>query len=248
VTSIDPGATLKVNWYDFGVGNPQPGFPNTERYDLTSHALVTGPLIAPSDERIIVTRIHNKPQLEYVLTGGNATFGVYITLVSSFATDSDAALVAAGQPSSSNDRGSPTAILDPTTGQWQFASGVNGVQNVAVDGTISTSDLLVTGVQQGATGAGGLSFGSAAELLSFTPVAQVKVPKIVAGGGSRGLFELQINGQVWAFARSSYQTLQVPFDIGTLVLEAGDTLSVIATNESESGNPADYFAFAYTGT
>lgn len=79
VKACDPGATLKVNFYDTTSGDEGEG----ERYDLESHALL-GVANVGETVRIIVPRIHNKPQLEAIVTGGTVQFGVYISVVADF--------------------------------------------------------------------------------------------------------------------------------------------------------------------
>lgn len=242
IYSMDAGSSVKVNYWDSGAGGDL-----SERYNLQSHPLLTG--VSTYTDRQTISRIHNKPNIEIVVTGGNVKLGIYVTVVSAFATDSGAALIANDQPLSEADRGTPVVVLDPATGTWQFASGVNGVQNVSIDNAISTTDLLVSGNQFGETpDSVGLSPGSSMRLISFSPSATLKVPNIVIGGGSRGFFELKINGTLWGRARSTYTSPQASFQIGTITLSSGDTLTVDVTNESESGDAASYYAFAYTGT
>ena len=83
VKSITPGATLKVNYFDTTTGTVD----LFERYELNGHALITD---TGSGEtyRELVTRIHNKPQAEVIVTGGSVEFGVYISVVSDFPFES----------------------------------------------------------------------------------------------------------------------------------------------------------------
>ena len=82
VKSISPGATLKVNYFDTTSGTEQ----LSERFDLNSHALITD-ADAGETFRIVVSRIHNKPIIEAVVTGGTVEFGVYVTVVSDFPSE-----------------------------------------------------------------------------------------------------------------------------------------------------------------
>lgn len=82
IKAIDPGATLQVNYYDTSTGSDD----LFERYDLQCHPLLAGPNVGETS-RILVTRIHNKPQTEIIVTGGNVEFGIYITVVSDFAQE-----------------------------------------------------------------------------------------------------------------------------------------------------------------
>lgn len=74
VKSLDPGATVKVNYYDFTTDE------DLERNDLNSHDLVS--VISTESDKILVTRFHDKPILEVVVSGGNAEFSVYLTVIS----------------------------------------------------------------------------------------------------------------------------------------------------------------------
>jgi len=82
VKSVSPGATLKVNYFDTTSGTEQ----LSERFDLNSHALITDADVGETF-RIVVSRIHNKPIIEAVVTGGTVEFGVYVTVVSDFPSE-----------------------------------------------------------------------------------------------------------------------------------------------------------------
>lgn len=118
VKAIDPGATIKVNYWDSSAGSPA-----NERYNLQSHNLISSALT----DRILVTRIHNKPNLEIIITGGDVTFGVYITVVNSFASDMDAALVNDGETFDAVlNQGMIAAGYDETLGILKFLRMENG--------------------------------------------------------------------------------------------------------------------------
>jgi hypothetical protein len=82
VKSVSPGATLKVNYFDTTSGTEQ----LSERFDLNGHALITDADVGKTF-RIVVSRIHNKPIIEAVVTGGTIEFGVYVTVVSDFPSE-----------------------------------------------------------------------------------------------------------------------------------------------------------------
>jgi hypothetical protein len=129
VTAIDPGVTLKVNYYDTSAGSVQSG----ERFDLTSHDLIDDSITFPYTQRISVTKIHMKPVLEYIITGaGSVTFGVYLTTVSSFATDLDNALVREGDTFvQETSRAIPMACYDEDNGTLHFLRCENGALSVS---------------------------------------------------------------------------------------------------------------------
>jgi len=118
IKSCDPGTTIKANYFDTTTGDEF----TPERYDLLGHDAYGAANIGET-HRILVTKIHNKPQLEVVVTGGNAEFGVYATAVSSSASDIDSALVRDGDtfyPATSKSL--PMACLNEATGTLQFVT------------------------------------------------------------------------------------------------------------------------------
>jgi hypothetical protein len=126
IKSLDPGASVTINYFDNTTGDLF-----GERYDLESHGTQT---VAGSTDRITVTRIHNKPICEAIVAGGNAEFGVYITVVSSFASELDRALVNEGQLAVPSNQGIPVVCYDESTNKFFFLR--------CTDGKISVSDVL----------------------------------------------------------------------------------------------------------
>jgi hypothetical protein len=70
VQQIDPGTTIKINFYDATTSAS-----DGERYDLKGHALAS----SVGHSRILVTRTHNRVTCEAIVTGGSALFSVYVT-------------------------------------------------------------------------------------------------------------------------------------------------------------------------
>lgn len=85
IKSIDAGATLKVNYYYFTTGKD-----DGERKDLNGHALLNSASTTPN--QIVVTRIHNRVFVECVVTGGNAEFSVYTTVVQDFPMEGEVSI------------------------------------------------------------------------------------------------------------------------------------------------------------
>lgn len=71
VHSIDPGATLKINYYEKTTGSEL-----GERYELTGHCLVDANFTVPYTNKIHITALNNTVYLEAVVSGGSAYFGV----------------------------------------------------------------------------------------------------------------------------------------------------------------------------
>lgn len=110
IKSADVGATVKVNYYQTTTGTFEE---DSERFDLTSHPL-KGDTDAPETSQVVVTRIHNKPVLEYIVTGGNVEFGVYATVTDELASDIDSALLLDGTTFLPDvHKGIPIMCLDP---------------------------------------------------------------------------------------------------------------------------------------
>ena len=130
VESLDVGASVYAEYFDFGVGGEV-----GEAVFLQAHDIVT---TAVTSDRQLVTKMHNKPYIRLTVAGGNVVFGVYITVVVSQASDIDSALKKDNQiVSLPNDKGIPIVIYDTDSGRWHFAQGDNGVQDVHVVGNIS---------------------------------------------------------------------------------------------------------------
>jgi hypothetical protein len=127
IVAMDPGASVKASYWDTGVGSDA-----GERYELGGHPLLTSPT-APSDDRQLITKLHNKPNLELIVTGGNVTLGVYITVVQSFASDLDSALKRDEQIVDLNrDKGIPIVTYDDAAGQFFFLKSINGNLPIAI--------------------------------------------------------------------------------------------------------------------
>jgi hypothetical protein len=141
VKTMDVGATVQVNYYDYGVA-PDDG----ERYNLTSHTLITAPTI-PSPDRILVTRLHNKPVIEIIVSNGNAELGVYLTVVASFASDLDSALVKDAQDANLLvNKGIPIVTYDSNAGKFYILRSDAGVIPVAFSEAGDSVHLSYTGV------------------------------------------------------------------------------------------------------
>ena len=130
--SISAGATLKINYYDTTTGSED----LLERYDLPSHALITYADVGKTF-RTLVSRIHNKPIVEAIVTGGAIEFGVYVTVVSDF--PSDAPFLSGSDANLSEDRGNPVVIYDPSDDKWYAMQGTAGVLNVNSSSSLSGS-------------------------------------------------------------------------------------------------------------
>lgn len=231
VTAADPGASVTVRYWDFGIGFP----PNyNERVDLDSHAAVG---TAGESDRILVTRLHNKPVLEVEVTGGNVTFGVYVTVVASFASDLDSALHKDGDTADlSSDKGLPIMCLDEANNEFRILR--------CEDGAIAFTPASVTTLSSGEDS---ISYEVTAELQSYTVAGEARrVSHVIVGGDGNGEFSVKINGTEWAKVRSNvWNAPQVVIPFGNKRLAIGDEIKVEATNCALGKGVCNYESFIH---
>ena len=125
---IESGAgTVVAEYFDYSTGGDV-----GEEYQLETHVQ---PAIGETN-RMLVTRIHDKPVLRVTVTG-TVRFGIYITVVASFASDLDSALVLDGATwNPASDKGLAIMCLDRTIGEFDFIPCENGA--LKVTGTVTT--------------------------------------------------------------------------------------------------------------
>lgn len=135
LSSVSVGGSLLVEYYDDTLGGHE-----GETYALNAHKLLTAPLQV---DRLTVTRIHNKPKARITIIG-TCRFSVYLTVVSSFASDLDAALQFEGDLVDVNrDNGMPITAYETTTNEWSFLRTLNGRLQVDVPNVIQTTQQLI---------------------------------------------------------------------------------------------------------
>lgn len=143
VKSMDPGASLVVSYWDTSTGASV-----GERYDLDAHGEIVSTLLDPErgySSKKTITRIHDKPVMDAVVTGGNVLFGVYGSLVSSFATDMDEALQNEAQPVDLiRHQGMPIVVMDEQTGQWRFLRSTGTRLQVDVPNVLQTTQQAIS--------------------------------------------------------------------------------------------------------
>lgn len=124
---IEGNSVLSTVYYKSGTGTV-----NVRYYEVTMDGEggerlnllpVHEPLSSQGHDKRIIPSIHNHIFVEAEVTGGDAEFLVYTTVVSSFASNADASLVSDGQAyRPSVDLGSPLACLNRDTGEWSLVS------------------------------------------------------------------------------------------------------------------------------
>lgn len=80
VQALSPGASVSVRYVDKSLGEAF-----NEQMDLGGHETITEAL---SSNKTLITRFHNQPTVVAEVTGGSATFGVFVSMVDATA-DSD---------------------------------------------------------------------------------------------------------------------------------------------------------------
>ena len=125
---IGTATSVDVKYYDTTTG----GDLLSERFDLDQHDPQS---VNGVTDRVTVTRIHNKPVMEVTVVAGAAQFGVLISVVSSFATDLDAALIEDGETFiQDRTKAIPIACYDEAAGVMRFMRCVDGAIAVTVEG------------------------------------------------------------------------------------------------------------------
>lgn len=122
VESLDPGAAVSVTYHDAGVGEDA-----GEDILVGSHPTLT---LVGSNRRVLAP-FHNKPRLVVTVTGGQARFGVYVTVIQQIAVDLLNALhLDAALANLASDVGIGVSIYDPVQGKFFLWRGAGGVPEV----------------------------------------------------------------------------------------------------------------------
>lgn len=237
VSSADPGASVLVDYFDVTTGAAE-----GEEYLLDSHPVLTS---GPQDSRITVTRTHNKPRMRAVVTGGNVRFSVYITVVSSFASDLDAALQLEGEAVDfAKDQGMPIAALEATTNEWVFLRTLNGRLQVDVPGVLQVTQQTINFRRYNQTLA----------LAPTTPTTHidytVPVGKKLYWNGGKGSADGWVKWTVdidqgsglvrWGTSRNAFDEPDVNLHPGSpLILTAGHRIMVQVENIGDFGNTTE---------
>jgi len=117
--------SVAVEYEDSGPGDGTlPG----EIINLGGHTVFNTGAVS---ERIIITRISNKPRIKVTVLGGAVDFGLHISIVSDF--PSEAPFLDGDAVDLNKDKGQPIVLYDETAGTWNFAQGVGGSISAVVD-------------------------------------------------------------------------------------------------------------------
>lgn len=230
VSQIDVGATLHVDYFDTTTGDRE-----GEEYILGAHPTLS---VAPMTNRITITRIHEAPRIRVRVVGGSARFGVMMTVVTSFATDLDAALIFDEQVANLlRDKAIPIAGYD-NTGKYNFIRVQDGI--LQVGGEVTAGELFIN--KRLYNEVLGQLPSTDVTLINYTvPVG--KLFRWLEGFGTSNnwtTFDVQINGVTWIFQNNAFDNPNVNLTVGRGVrLNEGDTLTVTVRNVNPYNEPAD---------
>lgn len=240
VQALDPGATVDARYVETTTGDR-----TGELVELDEHPLLA---VAGVTSKLTVTRIHNKPRLVVNVAGGNATFGVYLTPVSSFASDLDAALHFEEEAVRlDRDKGIPITTYDETNGVWRFLrSNENGRLEVDVPGVLQVTQALINTRLYAATVA--LAAGSEIQHINYTVPAGKTFTLLGGQGFSDGWaqWRVYLNTAILTTRWNQYDIPQIPLSLSApLELTAGDVLEVWAKNRSPELNTNNVETWIY---
>jgi hypothetical protein len=201
---------------------------------LEKHAIVS---TAPFTQKLTITRIHSAPSCRVTLTGGNATFEVHNTVVTSFASDLDSALVMEDQSADlSRDQGIPISGYD-NNGTYHFVRVVDGV--LQVGGELTAGEIIINKRLYNETMA--LMPNILTTHISYT-VPTGKVFRWLGGSGSANTWthwRVEIDGQTWLSKRNAFDNPNIDLTTDRVVnIQAGSTINVVVKNLNPYGHTA----------
>jgi len=239
ISSADPGATVKVSYYDTTTGDQE-----GEIYPLNEHPLLSS---GPDVSRITVTRIHNKPRMRAEVNGGSVRFSVYLTVVSSFASDLDAALHLNGElVELSRDKGLPIVTWDETANTWNFLKSTGGRIQVDVPDVIQTAQQTINFRRYNQTSAMAKNVPTAH--VDYTVPTGYRLFWLAGSGAANSWVKwtVDIAGVRYLTRRSSFDKPDVKLHLGSpLILTAGQRIIITAENIGSFGTVADVETFFY---
>jgi hypothetical protein len=244
VESMDAGAVLNVRYWDTTTGSEA-----TEEYTIGNHLEITPSMLGPQGLtlRESFTKIHDKAFLEATVSGGNVRFGIYGTIVSSFATDLDAALQYEGSPVQlDRNKGIPITVYDTGSDEWEFLRSTNGRLQVDVPSGLQVTQIVPNMRFY-------LRTPSASPSIINTHVDYtVPVGKEfywICGNGTSASWcrwDVTIDGSKYLSKRNAFDTPNVDLSIGSsLQLSAGQRIIVTAVNLNPYGHDSDIETFLF---
>jgi len=133
VKSVTGSATVDINYFE-----TTSGLIPDERRDIDDAHPILSAASSEPDQRLL-TPFHNRIFCEVIVGGaGSIEFGIYVTVVNSFASLLDRSLKNHLEGVDLvNDQGMPWVLQDPDDGLWYLAKGSKGC--LTIDGSVSTA-------------------------------------------------------------------------------------------------------------
>jgi hypothetical protein len=237
VASADPGAFVRVSYWDATTGANE-----GEVFALNEH-----PDLSSGSHRLTVTRIHDKPRVKVEVIGGNVRFGVYITVVSSFATDLDAALQYEGDVIDvDRDKGIPITAYETTTDEWSFLRTNNGRLQIDVPGVLQVTQQTINFRRYNETLA--LAPATPTIHVDFTVPAGKRLFWSAGSGSADGWvkWNVDVDGVRWITKRNAFDAPDVQLSLGApTILVAGQRIIITVENIGDFGNPCSVETFLF---
>jgi len=244
VKTADPGTTVEVKYFQTTSGTFEE---DSERQELVAHP-VKGLADAGETTSILVTRLHNKPACEIIITGpGTITFGVYVSIRSETASDLDSALKLDDEVADLvSDKGIPMVCLDETgpTDVWKMVRCEDG--SILVKGTFTG---VTNEVDEREFGTDDVLFGASSNLITYSPSgANARIHRIMVGGDGAGEFTVKIGSDTWAVLRNAWNDRQVQLPLHGKKLLTTDTITIDVENITPAkAGTCTFEAFIYRG-
>ena len=224
VLSLDPGASVTVNYWQ-----TTSGLETEERTDLTGHGTIS--VTDTAANQTLVTRIHNKVYAEIIVAGGNARFGIYGSVVSSFATDLEAALKLDQQPVDiQRDKGIPISVYDTVNGKWVF------LRTDASGALITSATLSPTFANTNVAGVASIAPSGVSDVVTYTVPSGKSFSLMSARASATGDFkhELLLDGTTISSALNSWMDRDV--ELSTPInIASGQVLKIKSTSRTVFG-------------
>jgi hypothetical protein len=185
--------------------------------------------------------------LEVEVLGGAVEFGIYGSVVSSFATDLDDALQLEGEIADyARDHGMPYMMIDSATDEFQFVRGINGRMQVDVPNGIQTIDTVINHRLYGNSTAA--IPGAVINHINYTvPVG--KKYYYLSGYGSSNCdceWRFKIDTFPYTTRRNHHTSPDVDLNLkSAMILVAGQNLTVDVMNRSVWGSNSEIETFIY---
>lgn len=130
--------TVEVKYWDYTSGD---GVIASERYELNGHGVIS----TPQSHRIVVTRLHNKPVAEIIVSGGNVEVGLYISVITDFPVDLKGSIVDGQTANLLSDGGLPISVYNEDDGKFYLLRGDdNGLASTSSCGLPTVANVLIS--------------------------------------------------------------------------------------------------------